>query len=126
MIPKDLRYTDQHTWLRPAGDTARFGVTEAAVAELGELVYIELPEVGASFSKGQSFGVIESTKAVYDLLSPVSGKVVALNQATADDPDVVAGDPFGKGWMIELSLSDPSEVDALMSPEDYAKKVEAD
>jgi len=123
MIPADLLYTDQHTWVKREGKKIRFGITQNAVEELGEIVYVELPEVGAALAKGDSFAVVESTKAVYDLLAPASGKVTAVNGASADDPDSIAADPFGSGWMIEMSISDPSELDLLLSPADYEQKV---
>lgn len=125
MIPADLRYTEHHTWVRREGGKVRFGVTKNAADDMKEVVFVELPKAGETYSQDQPFGVIESTKAVYDLHAPVSGKVTAVNEAVVDRPELVNEDPYGEGWMVEMEMADPAELDGLLSSEEYAKKVEA-
>lgn len=124
-IPSDLLYTEEHEYLKAGGEEAIYlvGVTDYAQGELGDVVYVELPEVGASFGKMETFGTIEAVKAVSDLYCPVAGEVVEVNGALEDDPALVNSDPYGAGWMIKLRLSDPTELDALMDAASYAEHV---
>ena len=121
--PEDLRYTKEHEWTRLAGKNATVGITAFAKDQLGDVVYLELPEVGAAISKGQPFGVVESTKAVSELFAPVSGKVTKVNQALVDAPEQINDDPYEKGWMIEIELSAPGEASELLSAKQYADLV---
>jgi len=119
-VPEELRYAKTHEWVRREEDgTLVMGISEHAQELLGDLVYVELPEVGSSFGKMEPFGVIEAVKAVSDLYTPVGGEITAVNEALADEPAVVNRDPYGEGWMVKLRLSDPSELEALLSPADY-------
>jgi len=115
----DARYTQTHEWAKKEGNTVRVGVDDFSQSALGDIVYAELPEVGAEVHAGAAFGSLESTKAVSDLNAPVSGKVVKVNEALADSPDLVNKDPFGEGWMIEIEPSNPSEFDKLMAVDAY-------
>lgn len=119
MVPKDCRYTKEHEWVRLEGDEAWIGITDYAQGALGDIVYVELPSVGAGLSQGQTFGSVEAVKAVSDLFSPISGTVTAVNDALASDPPVVNREPHGAGWMIRARLSKPAEMDGLLTPDDY-------
>jgi glycine cleavage system H protein len=119
-IPNNLKYTKDHEWARVQGNLAVVGVTQHAQESLGDVVYVELPKVGASITAGKQFGVIESTKAVSELYAPLSGKVVKVNEVLNDKPDTVNADPYGEGWIIEVELSDPKQLDGLLSAEAYA------
>jgi glycine cleavage system H protein len=118
--PDDLRYSKEHEWVRVEDDTATIGITSFAADELGDVVFIELPEVGATLTQFGTFGVIESVKAVSDLYSPVSGEVAEVNDALHDSPELLNSDAFGAGWIAKVRLSDPGEVDGLMDAEAYA------
>ncbi|MCY1014780.1 glycine cleavage system protein GcvH [Pyxidicoccus sp. MSG2] len=118
-IPGDLKYTKEHEWARVQGKVVVVGVTAHAQESLGDVVYVELPKLGATITEGKQFGVIESTKAVSELYSPVSGTVVKVNDALADNPSTVNTDPYGAGWIVEVELSDPKQVDALMDATAY-------
>ncbi|HEX7787818.1 MAG TPA: glycine cleavage system protein GcvH [Methylomirabilota bacterium] len=120
-VPADLRYTREHEWAKVEGDRARIGITAFAQEQLGDVVFVELPKVGARVTAMKTFGVVESVKAVSDLFAPVSGEVVEVNDALPKSPDLVNSDPYGKGWMLVIRLSDPKEVDSLMSAADYQK-----
>lgn len=120
-IPQDLKYTKEHEWARVQGNLAVVGVTSHAQESLGDVVYVELPSVGATLTAGKQFGVIESTKAVSELFAPLSGKVVKVNEALSDAPQTVNTDPYGAGWIIELELSDTKELDGLMDASAYEK-----
>ncbi|QXD16455.1 glycine cleavage system protein GcvH [Rhodocaloribacter litoris] len=124
-FPSDLRYSKDHEWLRVNADgkTARVGITDFAQQELGDIVYVELPAPGDTFEAGEEFGTVEAVKTVSELYMPVSGTVVAVNEALADAPEHVNEDPYGKGWMIEIELRDPSEADALMNADTYRDMV---
>lgn len=118
--PGDLRYTRDHEWLRIEQDgTAVIGITDHAQSALGDLVYVELPELDAELDAGEGLAVVESVKAASDVYAPVSGKVVGANEALADTPEAINSDPYGEGWIAILALSDRTAVDALMSAEDY-------
>ena len=120
-VPGDLQYTKTHEWVRREGDTATVGITDHAQDELGDVVFIELPEEGASFGAGDAFGTIESVKAVSDLYSPVGGEVVEVNEALNDAPEKVNEDPYGEGWFIRLRVSGEGN---LLSAEEYEKALE--
>ncbi len=118
--PDDLRYSKEHEWVRVEDDTATIGITSFAADELGDIVFIELPEVGSTLSQFGTFGVVESVKAVSDLYAPVSGEVVAVNETLRESPELLNSDAFGDGWIARVKLADPAEVDALMDAEAYA------
>jgi glycine cleavage system H protein len=120
-VPAELRYTREHEWARLEGDRARVGITAFAQEQLGDVVFVELPKVGARVTAMQTFGVVESVKAVSDLFAPVSGEVVEVNGELPKKPEIVNTDPYGQAWMIVVKLADSREIDALMSAEDYEK-----
>ena len=117
--PEDLRYHPEHDWARIEGDEATFGITWYAQDALGEVVFFDPPEVGASVSKEDAYAEVESVKAVSDVFAPLSGEIVEVNEALADSPEKVNQDPYGDGWMVKVRLSDPSEVDQLMDVNAY-------
>jgi glycine cleavage system H protein len=119
MVPADLRYTKDHEWVRVAGDEATVGITDYAASQLGDIVFVELPDVGRSLAQFAAFGVVESVKAVSDLFAPVTGDVTATNDGLTGSPEQVNADPYGEGWMIRLRLSTPSEVDELLDATAY-------
>ncbi len=119
MNPKNLKYHKEHDWARIEGDVATLGVTDYAQESLGDIVYIELPEVGAEVSAGTSYAEIESVKAVSDVYAPVSGTVIEANDEVVDAPELINESPYEDGWLIKVKLSDPGEADDLMSAEDY-------
>jgi len=120
-LPEDVRYAEDHEWLRPSEAAARIGISDYAQDQLGDIVYVELPEVGRSLAKGEEFGTVESVKAVSSLYMPVGGEVTAVNAQLAEAPELVNTDPYGQGWMIEVKVADPAEVDALMDRAAYVK-----
>jgi glycine cleavage system H protein len=124
-IPKDLLYTEDHEYVKPAGAPGEvfIGVTDFAQGELGDIVFVELPKVGATYKKHDVFGTIEAVKAVSELFSPIAGEVVAINDRLEKEPALVNTDPYGAGWMIRLKPSEQSEVDGLMKADDYGKHV---
>ena len=122
-VPGDLRYTKEHEWAKLEGDRARVGITAFAQEQLGDVVFVELPKVGARIAAMKTFGVVESVKAVSDLFAPLSGEVVEVNAELPKKPEVVNADPYGKGWMIVIKLANPKESDALMSAADYEKLI---
>lgn len=124
MTPHDSRYTKSHEYVHVDGDTAVVGITDYAQKELGDVVFVELPQVGTELEQGDEMGSIESVKAVSELFSPVSGEVIEINESLADKPDLVNSDPYGDGWMIKLRLSQPDEVEELLSSSDYDEYVE--
>jgi glycine cleavage system H protein len=119
MTPDDLLFTKEHEWLRLAGDTATVGISDHAQKELGDIVYVELPKPGTKYGSGESFGSVESVKAVSDLFLPVSGEVVEINEELGAAPEKINEDPYGAGWMIRIRLSNPEDTSDLMSPEEY-------
>lgn len=123
-IPDNLKYTKEHEWLKADGDTVTVGITDYAQGELGDVVFVELPAEGTEVKAMDAFGTIEAVKAVSDLYAPVSGKIVEKNKTLDDDPMTVNRDPYGDGWMIRIEISDKSELDNLLSAEDYKKQVE--
>ncbi len=124
-FPSDLRYTNDHEWIRVQGSAWRVGITQFAVDALGDITLVDLPKEGDQVTKGQRFGTVESVKSVSDLYSPVSGKVVAVNAALKDSPEDVNAEPYGKGWMIEVEPNDKVELDELLTPDAYAQHVAA-
>lgn len=122
-VPADLKYTTDHEWIKQEGDSVTVGITDHAQQQLGDVVFVELPEVGATLTKGATFGTVESVKAVSDLFAPVSGTVTAVNSALADGPDAVNSDPYGKAWMVKLKPNKPDELKALMNAADYEKSL---
>ncbi len=124
-IPADLKYTEDHEWVKVEGDTAVVGITDYAQNELGDVVFIEIETEGEELDQGETFGTVEAVKTVSDLFMPVSGTVSEVNQELADEPELVNKDPYGKGWMIKISVSDTAQLDNLMSAEDYKKMIEA-
>ncbi len=118
-IPTDLRYSKEHEWVRAEGDIATVGVTDYAQDQLGDIVYLDLPAAGATFARGDKLGEIESVKAVSDLYSPVSGEVLEVNQAAVDEPEAVNNEPYGKGWLLKVRLSEASEFDELLTDQAY-------
>ena len=117
--PADLRYTQEHEWARLEGQRARVGITHFAQDQLGDVVFVELPKVGAKVTQMQTFGVVESVKAVSDLFAPLSGTVVEVNQELTQQPERVNRDPYGGGWLVVVELSNPGEADKLMSAQQY-------
>ena len=117
--PEDLKYHAEHDWARIEGDEATFGITWYAQDALGEVVFFDPPETGAQVSKDQSYAEVESVKAVSDVFAPLSGEILAVNEALADSPEKINEDPYGEGWMVKVKLSDPSEVDSLMDVDAY-------
>lgn len=123
--PDDLRYHPEHDWARVEGDTATFGITWYAQDNLGEVVFYDPPEVGATVGKDDSYAEVESVKAVSDVIAPLSGEVVEINAALADAPERINEDPYGEGWLVKVRLSDPGEADGLLSAADYRKLLDS-
>ena len=121
MVPAELRYTKDHGWVRIEGDRATVGITDFAAHELGDVVFVELPDVGRVLDQFSTFGVVESVKAVSDLYAPLSGEVSEVNGALAGNPELVNADPFGEGWMIRVQIADPAQLDGLLDAEAYER-----
>jgi glycine cleavage system H protein len=119
VYPEDLKYTAEHEWVKATNGIARVGITDFAQDALGDIVYVQVPEVGTAIRAGDTCGELESTKSVSDLYAPVTGTVSAVNEALADQPDLVNSDPYGEGWLIDVQLDDEAEVEALMDAETY-------
>ncbi len=119
MIPGDLRYTKEHEWVRVEGDEATVGVTDYAASQLGDIVFVELPEAGRAIEQFATFGVVESVKAVSDLFAPVSGEVTARNEALTDHPELVNSDPYGEGWMLRVRMRETDQLAELLDPAAY-------
>jgi glycine cleavage system H protein len=126
MYPETFRYTKEHEWVRVEGDTGTVGITFHAQEELGDIVYVDPPKIGAQVVVGASLGSVESVKAVSDIYSPVSGEVVAVNEALADAPEKMNQDPHGEGWLAKIKLSQPEEVQKLMTASEYQTYSEAE
>ena len=118
-VPEDLQYSKDHEWIRVEGDTGVVGITDHAQHSLGDVVYVELPKVGESFTAHEPFGSVESVKAVSELFTPVSGEVTEINEALQDEPERVNSEPYGNGWMIRLRVGNKSELDSLLSAAEY-------
>jgi glycine cleavage system H protein len=124
MYPEDLRYTTDHEWIRPAGERGTVGITDYAQKQLGDVVFLELPELGRALKAGENFGTVESVKAVSELLSPVAGEVTETNGALVKAPEAVNSDPYGAGWMMVVKLTDPASLALLMDAAAYKAFVE--
>ena len=118
-IPEELRYTQEHEWVKLDGNIATVGITDFAQSELGDIVYLEIDTLDVEINSNDVFGTVEAVKTVSDLFMPVNGKVIDINSSLEDNPEVVNDDPYGKGWIIKIEVSNPSEVDTLMSSEEY-------
>ena len=124
MYPGDLKYSEEHEWVRMDGNTAEIGITEFAQDSLGDVVFVDLPDVGTEIGQFDKFGEIESVKAVNDLFTPVGGKIVATNHGAMDNPQTVNTDPYGSGWLIKIEMSDPAQLDGLMDSDTYESSLE--
>lgn len=124
-FPADLKYTKDHEWVKVSGNTAVVGITDFAQKELGDIVYVDITTIGETVAKEEVFGTVEAVKTVSDLFMPVSGKVLEANKDIDSAPESVNSDPYGKGWIIKVELSNPSEVDGLLSADDYKKLIGA-
>ena len=124
--PDDLKYLDSHEYIRVEGDIATIGISVFAVNQLGDIVFLELPNVGATLEKGEAFGTVESVKAVETLYAPVTGTVVERNDEIVDSPEDLADDPYGAGWLLKVRVDNPSEVDDALSAAEYSKMVEGE
>ena len=118
-VPEDLHYSKDHEWVRVDGDQAIIGITDYAQNSLGDVVYVELPKANEEFSAKESFGSVESVKAVSEVFAPVTGVIVKINESLADEPETVNSDPYGEGWMIRVKMSNPGEVDSLLTAAEY-------
>lgn len=123
MIPEDLKYSKEHEWVKAEGDTATVGITDYAQGELGDIVFVELPKVGAKVEYMKPFGTIEAVKAISDLFSPLSGEVTEANSQLESDASVINSDPYGEGWIIKLKITDPGELDKLLSAAEYKSEI---
>ena len=126
MTPEDSKYAKSHEYVHVEGNIGTIGITDYAQKELGDVVFVELPQVGTNLEQNEELGSIESVKAVSELFSPLSGEVVEVNERLRDSPELVNTDPYGDGWMIKVKLGDPSELDVLMGPEEYDEYVESE
>ncbi len=124
ILPEDVRFTDEHEWARQEGDHVKVGISDYAQDQLGDIVFVELPEVGSVLNKGDEFGTVESVKTVSEIYMPVGGEIVAVNEELADHPEYVNTDPYGKGWMIKIKPSDPEEMEELLDRDAYRKLLE--
>ena len=122
-LPEDVKYTDDHEWAQLDGDVATIGISDYAQDQLGDIVFVELPETGSSFDKGEEFGTVESVKAVSELYMPLGGEVVEINPELEDAPEQVNSDPYGGGWMLKVKVADPAEFDALMDKAAYLESL---
>ncbi|MCX2837199.1 glycine cleavage system protein GcvH [Salinimicrobium sp. MT39] len=123
-IPKDLKYTNDHEWVRIEGDVAIVGITDFAQGELGDIVYVEVETVDETLDREEVFGTVEAVKTVSDLFAPLSGEIIEFNESLEDEPEKVNSDPYGEGWMVKIRFSDPSQLDDLLSAEEYTEIVE--
>lgn len=123
-IPKDLKYTNDHEWVKIEGDVATVGITDFAQGELGDIVYVEVETVDETLVREEVFGTVEAVKTVSDLFAPLSGEIIEFNESLEDEPEKVNTDPYGEGWMVKIKFSDPSELDDLLSAEEYTEVVE--
>jgi len=124
-IPAELKYTKDHEWIKIEGNTATIGVTHFAQSELGDIVYVDVDTLDETLEKDEVFGSVEAVKTVSDLLMPLSGEVTAFNEALEDEPEKVNSDPYGEGWMIKISISDPSQIEELLNADDYKELIGA-
>jgi len=124
--PEDLKYTEEHEWLAGGAETVRLGITDYAQAQLGDVVFVELPEVGRTVNAGDPVGEVESTKSVSEIFAPVAGEVTAVNTALDDTPELINSDPYGEGWILELTPTDPNALDALLDASAYQELTQND
>jgi glycine cleavage system H protein len=124
ILPNDVKYSDDHEWARQEGRHVRIGISDYAQDRLGDITFVELPEIGDVFTQGDEFGTVESTKAASETLIPISGKVVAVNKALEDSPGLINQDPYGNGWMIQVNPTNAGEFEELMEKDDYRKMLE--
>ncbi|MDQ6478635.1 glycine cleavage system protein GcvH [Dyadobacter sp. LHD-138] len=124
-FPSELKYTEDHEWIRIEGDTAFIGITDHAQKELGDIVYVDINTVGDSLEKGEVFGSVEAVKTVSDLFIPVAGTVTEVNDELDSEPELVNADPYGRGWMVKITLANPDDMDGLLSVEDYKQFIGA-
>ena len=122
-VPENLKYTNEHEWALVEEDVATVGITEWAAGELGDVVYVELPDVGSTAAKGDAIGTIEAVKTVADIYSPLSGEIIDVNDVLNDNSELINQDPFGKGWIVKIKMSNSAEVAELLSPEEYDKLI---
>ena len=123
MTPDDLLYTEKHEWAKVEGDVVTVGISDYARTQLGDMVYVELPEAGMKVSRMSPFGTIEAVKAVSDLYAPVSGEILEVNDALSADPGLIKESPYGDGWMIKIKMSDPGEIEGLLKPDKYRQMI---
>lgn len=124
-FPEELKYTDEHEWVRDNGDgTATVGITDFAQSELGDIVFVELEEVGFTFEKDDVFGTVEAVKTVSELFAPVTGEIIEVNENLEDDPELVNNDPYGTGWLVKISISDSEELNSLLEKDEYKKIID--
>ncbi len=123
-IPKDLKYTNDHEWVKIEGDVATVGITDFAQGELGDIVYVEVETVDETLDREEVFGTVEAVKTVSDLFAPLSGEIIEFNESLEDEPEKVNSDPYGEGWMVKIRFSDASQIDDLLSAEEYTEVVE--
>jgi glycine cleavage system H protein len=123
MVPKNLRYAETHEWASVEGDVCTVGITQFAVEQLTDVVFVEFQKVGKSFAAKEAFGQIESVKSVNDLYAPVAGEIIAKNDAVEKDPALVSADPYGKGWMVRFKMATTADYDKLLTPEQYEKQI---
>jgi len=121
MIPKDLKYTDTHEWIKVDGNIGVIGVTQYGLEKMGDVVYLELPKVGSTVKQGEAFGVIESVKAAVELVSPVTGTVEEVNESAKSSPETLINDPYGEGWFIKVTIENPEELNKLLDADSYEK-----
>jgi glycine cleavage system H protein len=124
ILPEGPRYAEDHEWAQIDGDVATIGVSDYAQDQLGDITYVELPAVGDIYKKGEEFGTLESTKAVSEVFMPLSGEVVEVNEALGESPGLVNTDPYGEGWLVKVKMDDPSELDSLMTADEYGAMLE--
>jgi glycine cleavage system H protein len=125
VIPEDLRYTSQHEWIATDGPAVRVGITDFAQGELGDIVFVELPEAGRSVTAGEPLGEVESTKSVSEIYAPISGTVVARNEALTDEPELINTDPYGNGWLVQIEPADAADLDQLLDAAGYSALIES-
>lgn len=123
VLPDDVKYSKDHEWAKSQGDNVRIGITDYAQDQLGDIVFVEVPEVGDTFDQGSEFGTVESVKAVSEMYMPVGGEIVAVNEALEDAPELLNQDPYGKGWIAEVKAADPAGMDALMDKKAYLESL---
>jgi glycine cleavage system H protein len=126
MYPEEFRYTKEHEWMKPEGDIGTIGITDHAQSELGDIVYVDLPKVGAKIEKGKTLGSVESVKAVSDIFAPISGEVIEINEALASAPEKLNTDPHGSAWLVKVRITAPDEITQLLSAADYQSYIQAE